>query len=217
MLILCDFDGTITLRDTTHVLLDDFTNGEWRVVQDKYDRHEISHFEVMHDSYAMLKTPKAELVKYAQENVPIRSHFDDFVKYCQQNAVDLFVVSGGLDFYIEALLPYKLPVRSYKSEYVGHWKVSLPEDIKVGAGEDFKVKVLRQDISLSRQPFPTVFIGDGRNDQAVARISDYVFAVKDSALATTRREENLPTFEFTDFAEVVTIISQQLLAGSEPQ
>ncbi len=208
MLILCDFDNTITLRDTTHVLLDDFTDGAWRNVQSQYERHEISHFEVMRRSYEFLQTPKAELVEYALANIPIRPHFADFVAYCQLNKIDLIVVSGGLDFYIEALLPHKLPVHSYLSEFDANWKVTLPADITVGAGEDFKVKVLQKVLNQTAVPPPVVFIGDGRNDQAAARKADYVFAVKDSPLAKTRQDENLATFEFSDFEEVLGVLER---------
>jgi len=206
MLILCDFDNTITLRDTTHVLLDDFTDGAWRNVQSEYERHEISHFEVMRRSYEFLQTPKAELVAYALANIPIRPHFADFVDYCQQNQIDLIVVSGGLDFYIEALLPHKLPVHSYLSEYAAYWKVSLPADVTVGEGEDFKVKVLQKVLPHTAEPHPVVFIGDGRNDQAAANHADYVFAVTGSPLAHTRHADDLPTFEFEDFGEVLEVL-----------
>lgn len=210
MLILCDFDNTISSRDVTHTLLDDFTDGSWRKVQGEYERREISHFEVMRRSYEYLKAPASELIKHALEVVPLRPHFAEFVEYCQTQQLELVVVSGGLDFYIEALLPAKLPVHSYLSEYVDYWKVSLPADITVGEGEDFKVKILHKVMPQVQEPDPVVFIGDGRNDQAVARESDYVFAVKASPLAKSRQTENLTTFEFTDFAQVVAELEKIL-------
>ena len=45
-------------------------------------------------------------MKYALANVPIRPHFTEFVEYCAGQQIELAVVSGGLNFYIEALLPH---------------------------------------------------------------------------------------------------------------
>jgi 2-hydroxy-3-keto-5-methylthiopentenyl-1-phosphate phosphatase len=212
MLILCDFDNTVTTRDVTHVLLDDFTDGKWREVQRQYEQREITHFEVMRRSYEYLRTPEATLVKHALEQIPIRPHFAELVSFCQQEQVELVVVSGGLDFYIKALLPDQVPVHSYLSEFGEFWKVSLPADITVGEGEDFKVKVLHKVLQSTSSPVhPFIFIGDGSNDQAAAREADYVFAVKDSLLAKARRRENLPTREFTDFAEVLVFVRDLLV------
>ena len=49
-------------------------------------------------------------------------------------------------------------------------------------------------------------LGMGRNDQAAASHADYVFAVKDLPLAKTRQAENLATFEFADFGEVLGVL-----------
>jgi 2-hydroxy-3-keto-5-methylthiopentenyl-1-phosphate phosphatase len=64
--------------------------------------------------------------------------------------------------------------------------------------------------STSSPVHPFIFIGDGSNDQAAAKEADYVFAVRDSLLAKARRRENLPTMEFTDFAEVLAFVSDLL-------
>lgn len=202
MLILCDFDNTITTRDVTHVLLDDFTDGKWREVQNEYERHEITHFEVMRRSYEYLKTPKDELIKYALAHIPLRAHFKEFVQYCREQNIELVVVSGGLNLYIEEFLPQDVPFYSYRSEYTGFWKVTLPDEFPVALGEDFKVKVLQKLLTQAENPHPVVFIGDGFNDQHAARLADYVFAVKNSNLDKVRQNEKLPTFAFSDFAEV---------------
>ena len=98
MLILCDFDGTITTEDVTNLLLDHFTGTGWREeVLPGYWAGEFNHFQLMGKLYATLKQKEPELLAAARE-VRFRAGFEDFVKYCRANHYTLAVVSGGLDF-----------------------------------------------------------------------------------------------------------------------
>ncbi|HEX2914749.1 MAG TPA: HAD-IB family phosphatase [Chloroflexia bacterium] len=215
MLILCDFDGTITLKDVTNAFLDDFTGQAWReAVLPQYRAGRINHLQVMQKSYANLKTPLTELIEHTK-TIPLRPNFDRLVQLCQARDFPLAIVSGGLDFYIKELLPHDLPFYSYLGEFneaAQAWEVKMPDwpSVNLHNGEDFKVRVLEELRREYSADLPTVFIGDGRNDGPVASHADYVFAVRGSQLARLCAERGQPFTAFEDFAEVIETLQEKI-------
>jgi 2-hydroxy-3-keto-5-methylthiopentenyl-1-phosphate phosphatase len=213
LLILCDFDGTITTQDVTNYLLDHFTGRGWReAVLPRYWAGELNHFQLMQQSYAFLKTAEAELLTVTRE-VKFRANFENFVAYCREKKYDLSVVSGGLDFYIRSFLPPGLPFYSYRGHFDpagSNWQVLLPEwpVVNLAGGEDVKVRVLEELKKEHPQDHPVVFIGDGRNDGPVARLADLVFAVKGTKLAEICAARGQKCVEFEDFAEVIAALDK---------
>lgn len=213
MLILCDFDGTITTQDVTNLMMDHFTGPGWReAVLPRYWAGEMNHFQLMGELYATLQQPEPELLAVSKE-VVFRANFDRLVTYCREKNYSLAVVSGGLDFYIRSLLPSDIPFYSYRGEFdtVGNnWRVHLPEwpQVNLAGGEDFKVRVLEELKRQHPQDHPVVFIGDGRNDGPVARVADQVFAVKGSRLVEVCAARGQKCIEFEDFAEVMAALEE---------
>src|SRR5262249_20149077 len=119
----------------------------------------------------------------------------------------LAVVSGGLDFYIEAFLPAGVPFYSYTATFADHWHVTAPPHIEKSEADDFKVCVKKLLKKLHRKE-RVAFIGDGRNDFPVASKADKVFAVHDSTLAHLCRERAIPHHEFHDFSEIGPLLDR---------
>ena len=212
MLILCDFDGTITTQDVTNHILDHFTGTGWRQrVLPRYWAGEMNHFQLMGELYGTLQKPETDLIEISRE-IKFRDNFDKLVEYCRAKKYSLAVVSGGLDFYIRAFLPSDIPFFSYRGQFdpAGSWQVHLPEwpEVNLAGGEDFKVRVLEELKREHPHDHPVVFIGDGRNDGPVAAAADLVFAVKGSRLVEicAARHQNCIVFE--DFAEVIAALEE---------
>ena len=206
MLVLCDFDGTITVEDVTNLILDKFTGPGWRsTILPRYRDGQIGHLDIMQLSYADLATPEATLKEYYKD-IPVRPGFPRLVEFCKVQDWPLVIVSGGLDFYIREFLPPDLPFHSYIGEYDPthpRWEVRRPDWPRVAEGEDFKVRVFEELRDQNHQAGPSVFMGDGLNDFKVANRCDYVFAVRGSRLAQMCVEAGKPSIEFDDFGEVV--------------
>jgi 2-hydroxy-3-keto-5-methylthiopentenyl-1-phosphate phosphatase len=204
MIVICDFDGTITLQDVTDDLLDHFTAKEWRVLLEPFDTGEISHLDIMQKGYAYLKTPEQELVDYALQNIQLRPDFKALLRLCAEKEWPFVVVSGGLDFYIEAILgevEEGIQFYSYQADYDEYWRVRLP-DWPVLDGQDFKVRIV-EELQLKYPGKQVAFIGDGRNDWPAGCRSDYLFTVAGSRLSKMSNQAEKPHTEFTTFAEVV--------------
>jgi len=199
LLILCDFDGTITLQDVTNLIWDHFIGPSWRDdLLSSYKRGHISHLKIMVDGYKLVRAPRQTLLDFVRPQVRFRAGFEALRARCDAMHWPLAVVSGGLDFYIEDFLPKGIPFYSYKAVLNEHWEVSDPPDIKKDEAEDFKVHVMRL-LKKQHRKEKVVFIGDGRNDFPVAKLADRVFAVKGSTLARLCGERGVACEEFEDF------------------
>jgi 2-hydroxy-3-keto-5-methylthiopentenyl-1-phosphate phosphatase len=210
MLILCDFDGTITMQDVTNLIWDRYIGPSWRDdLLTSYKRGHISHLKIMVDGYKRIHATKQELLDYVRPLISLRPHFEDLRQHCLSKNWPLTVLSGGLDFYIEAFLPPGVPFYSYSAKYDHRWEVFAPPDIEKNDADDFKVCV-KQLLKKKHRKEKVVFIGDGRNDFPVAQRSDVVFAVRGSTLAHLCKECGQLCHEFDDFSEVV----QKLSTGS---
>lgn len=210
MIILCDFDGTITLKDVTVAILDHFTGHEWREQMKTYRAGELHHFEHMQKLYQRLRQPEEELLDYARQVTKIRASFEQFVQHCEERGWPFVVVSGGVDFYLKAFLPENIPFYCYLGEFeAGEWELSLPPSPKVdiASGQDFKVQVI-EELKQQNPGKTVVFIGDGKNDLEAAQEASYVFSVKGSWLSGLCREKNVPHTEFTDFAEITAALEE---------
>jgi 2-hydroxy-3-keto-5-methylthiopentenyl-1-phosphate phosphatase len=212
MLILCDFDGTISLKDVTNAIMDHFTGPDWRAtLLPDYRAGQISHFQIMSGLYGNLKTPLPELLEFSRQSTRLRSNFDQLVNFCREQNYHLAVVSGGVDFYIRQHLPPDIPFYSYLGQYDEAeqlWRVSLPDWplVDLTAGQDFKVRVLEELRRKYPADTPAIFIGDGFNDGPVAQQADRVFAVRGSNLTKVLRGRGKPFTEFEDFAEIVNAL-----------
>jgi 2-hydroxy-3-keto-5-methylthiopentenyl-1-phosphate phosphatase len=211
MLILCDFDGTLSLDDVTNTLLDHFTGSDWREsVREGYRAKHYNHLAIMQGAYTYLKTPLPEVLDFCR-TLRLRPNFDQLIGFCQHHNHFLAVVSGGLDLYIREFLPPGIPFYSYRGscdEAGQDWRVDLPDwpDVNLAQGDDFKVRVLEELRRAHSADVPVVFIGDGRNDGPVSQHADQVFAVRGSYLARNLTGRGRPCTEFVDFAEIVAAL-----------
>ncbi len=202
-LVQCDFDGTITERDVSFLLLDRFAQGDWRRLLQDYKRHKISVGELNIRAFAMVKADERALLESLEGEVKVRPGFQDLVDYCRRKAFRLVIVSNGLEFYIRAVLkglglgdlevyaaqayfhPEGMEVR-----YVG------PDGRRLNSG--FKEAHIQMFLKLG---YRVVYAGNGDSDAAPSRHAHHIFATGD--LLAHCRENNLKCKPFETFFEVV--------------
>lgn len=203
MLVLCDFDGTITEQDVTNLIWDRYIWPDWRErLLPPYREGKATTLDLMSQGYKPITATAEELIAAIGEHVRIRAGFEALTEFCVAKNWPLHVVSCGLDWYLRAFLPPGVAFSCYAARYDGCWNVSLPEGVALAAGQDFKIHVLEK-LLLQHPGRDTVFIGDGRNDFPIARACGRAFAVKGSTLAKMCREHGVGCMEFESFAEVV--------------
>jgi len=202
MLILCDFDGTITLEDVTNCIWDHYHGPQWREwLLPDYRAGKTTTLQVMAAGFKPIRAPLTEMLTIAQQHRTLRTGFQAFAAECKRRDWPLYVVSCGLDVYIREFLPTGIPVISYEAELQDGWDVRLPADVDLAPGADFKIHALER-LRKKHPDLPTVFIGDGRNDFPVSQQCDRVFAKSGSTLERLNRESHRECFSFDSFDEI---------------
>jgi 2-hydroxy-3-keto-5-methylthiopentenyl-1-phosphate phosphatase len=203
MIIVSDFDGTLTLEDVTTYIWDKHLGYDWRakLLPPTYEGR-WTPLEMIGHGYADVRVPPNELLAEIHDHVHLRPGVEALATFCRGRGWHFDVVSHGLSFYIEALLPSWIPFTSFIGTFnEWSWRVSLPPTLTLRPGEDFKSRVVA-DLRARHPGRQAIYIGDGRLDLPAALTCDRIFAVAGSSLAELARVAGRAVEEFESVDEI---------------
>lgn len=204
--IKCDFDGTISDRDTTDFVLENFAAPEWEEVEQEWKAGKIGSAECM-GRQAELINATPEDIELLLDEVSIDPHFIEFIKFCDHWGAPISILSDGYDFNIHTILKKNglngMEVVANHLEYVGNNKFKFSS---VHSHPDCRSKSGTCKCSKFSGVSREILIGDGRSDFCAAEKADIVIA-KDSLLEFCRKK-GIPHYEFKDFNDVKHIVSR---------
>ena len=205
-LVQCDFDGTVTEKDVSFLLLDAFASGDWRQLFGQYQEGKITVGQFNSEAFAMVTADKQTLFRCVADEARVRTGFEELVALCRRRDFRLVIVSNGLDFYIEKILgdigmgeievfaaQTHFSPAGLEVQYIG------PDGRRLDS--DFKEAYLNLFLA---EGYRIIYLGNGSSDISPARRCHHVFAT--DALLAHFRETNLDCIPFTDFREVVRVI-----------
>jgi 2,3-diketo-5-methylthio-1-phosphopentane phosphatase len=218
-LVLSDFDGTISLKDTGLEMIQRLgLEAAWEL-EDRWRQGEIGSAECLAGQWAMVNLGEAELLALL-DDMPLDETFPDFVALCREREADLAVLSDGLDLYVNRMLgrlglrtcaqPERLPSLSdCLGTYANHaeWtpeglRVTFPYDSRqCDACGNCKTTRLR---ALRPGHRRVLYVGDGYSDMCAARYAEVRFAK--GHLAEYCEEQGLAYHAFASFAEVIEAV-----------
>ncbi|ODQ73893.1 hypothetical protein LIPSTDRAFT_45489, partial [Lipomyces starkeyi NRRL Y-11557] len=213
-----DFDGTIFMQDTGHILFDRHGCGtEHRQRLDEQIHTGARSFrDVSEEMWGSLNVPFDESMKEMKEHLVIDPDFADFHDFCIREGVAFNVISAGLEPVLRGVL----------NEFLGHqvseridiisnaaeisadgseWKPIWRHDSQLGHDKSLSVKEcrahLRKQLPGNRNPL-IIFVGDGVSDLPAAREADVLFARAGLRLEEYCREHNIEYIPFDSFADI---------------
>ena len=203
-LIACDFDGTITRRDTLHLIVDAFGDrGVWDAMEPDLRAGRISVEQAMETEFAEVRATADEVRELVREHAGIREGFPEFVRWARGAGHRVEVLSNGFATVIGDLLERAglgdLPFRSHDVRF-------SPEGARlIWAPRGTRCTLCarpckRHDLAGLGHDGPVAYVGDGISDRCVAGAADLVFAR--AGLAEYLAERGRPYIPFEDFHEV---------------
>lgn len=202
--IICDFDGTISLKDTTDFLLNQFGRPGWIEIEQQWEHGLIGSKSCMQQQIALLDMSEQQL-ETTLANVEIDLGFLDVVQFCSQHKLQLSIVSDGLDRVISTILKkYQLDhlpiIANHLQQTATHcWQLEFPHADSHCLSQSGTCKCKTSNTTYAMQ---TILIGDGRSDFCLAEQADVVFAK--SSLLHYCQQQHIPHHPFTQLSEIIT-------------
>ncbi|KQB94166.1 2-hydroxy-3-keto-5-methylthiopentenyl-1-phosphate phosphatase [Geobacillus sp. PA-3] len=206
LVLFCDFDGTITENDNIIAIMKQFAPPEWEALKDDILAERLSVQEGVGKMFSLLPSAlKDEIVDFLLSTARLREGFREFVAFTKEKGIPLYIVSGGIDFFVYPMLDGLIDKErifcngsDFSSEMIRiTWPHACDGKCQNGCG-CCKPSLLRK---LARPDGYHVVIGDSITDLAVAKQADYVLA-RDFLLKKCQ-ELDLPHAPFTTFFDVV--------------
>lgn len=202
--IVSDFDGTITDRDGLYSFVQTYAKGDWEKIERDWAEGKISSKECLIKEFLLIPNLSEELVSEFIKTINIDINFKKFYNYIQNLDIDFYIVSDGVDYFIEKILANynlkRLNVVSNHGEFNGKlFKWSFPNDsknCKNNAGT-CKCEVLKELRQIYNK---IIYIGDGVSDYCVADKADILFAKQ--RLLQYCKDKNINCIEYNDFRDI---------------
>lgn len=180
--IYCDFDGTITESDNIIAIMKKFAPPNWEKVKDQILSREISISEGVGKLFAGLSSDmKNEITRFAIENAKIREGFAEFVDFVRAEGIPLYIVSGGIDFFVYPILENYAPFEGIycnEADFSGeNIKILWPYECDSLCNNECgccKPSIIRK-LTSGEDSFKIV-IGDSVTDLEAAKQADFVLA-----------------------------------------
>ncbi|KAH9911934.1 HAD-like domain-containing protein [Epithele typhae] len=220
--VLSDWDGTITTRDSNDYMTDELGYGPQKRRQGNLDilAGKVTFRDAFREMLESISGNghnfefcKEELKK----NITLDGGFKDFHKYCKEQDIPVVIISSGMEPSIRAVLSKLIGDDAKEIDIVsnnvdihpdGTWSIKYRHPTS-GFGHDKSQAIL----PYRRLPNPPLifFFGDGVSDMSAARHADVLF-VKckdggDNDLAAYCRREGIPHILFADFSHARVVVA----------
>ncbi|KAG9245173.1 HAD-like domain-containing protein [Calycina marina] len=218
--IICfsDFDGTIFMQDTGHILFDAHGCGSARrnILDQQIHSGERSFREVSEEMWGSLNVRFEDGFEVMEKTLEIDPDFQVFRKFCVKNDIPFNVISAGLkpvlrkvlDTFLGEEASGHIEIIANEAEITedgSHWKPIWRHDTELGHDKELSVNEARAEAALTCDDgtIPLiVFIGDGVSDLPAARVADVLFARKGLRLEEYCVKNKIPYIGYDTFADI---------------
>ena len=211
LLLAVDFDGTITMRDTLHVIVDEHgCDGVWDDLEPDLRAGRITIEEAMSRQFAEVKAPHDDIMALVRERAGVRDGIRELVEFAEEAGHRVVIMSAGFRTVIDMVLD---------DIGLGHLEVVANEAIFSEDGctlvfSDDRGEICelcdrrckRHALRVRHEGERIVFVGDGISDRCVSGMANLVFAR--AHLAEWLDERGDPYVPFEDFHQVIAYVRE---------
>ncbi|KAK9477698.1 2,3-diketo-5-methylthio-1-phosphopentane phosphatase [Lipomyces japonicus] len=227
--IFSDFDGTIFMQDTGHVLFDKHGCG---AKHREHLDHQIntgtrSFRDASEEMWGSLTVTFDDSMEDMKNHLEIDADFEEFHDFCIQEGVPFNVISAGLKPVLRGVLDQflgedasnRIGIISNDAEISPDGTKWIPiwrHDNELGHDKSVSIKEcraqLRKQLPQNKSPL-IIFVGDGVSDLPAAREADVLFARHGLRLEEYCIEHSIDFIPFDTFADVQHEVSRILDSG----
>lgn len=213
-IVVLDFDGTVTKLDVSDEICKQYAPPSWRDIDLQWERGELTLPEAQRKIWRMVRGTRQELVAHAKKIGTLRAGLDLLLDSVRRvNQVQLWLASGGFDFYIQPILGERLGrfARAYFHKATFEAKrVELDfqyTELRCDKCALCKGKVV--DLALHHEGAHVIFVGDGSSDRCVLDRKDErltIYTIVGSFLERECEARNIPHRTLRSLDEVLDLV-----------
>ena len=203
--IYCDFDGTITKRDTVNGFFELYAPN-WLDSEKLWIEGKISSRENAIIQVGLLNNVSQKQLDDYINSIEIDDYFLDFIDYVKSRNIKLTILSDGFDLFIQKVLErYNLKIPYYANKLIyknGKFNIEFPyynENCNKRAGMCKCGKVKENKFC---------YIGDGTSDLCIASKADFLFATKN--LHKYCEKNLIKHYYFETFSSIVRKLEEEI-------
>ncbi|ANX12005.1 2-hydroxy-3-keto-5-methylthiopentenyl-1-phosphate phosphatase [Fictibacillus arsenicus] len=213
-LIFCDFDGTVTEKDNIVAIMEEFAPDGWQPIVNDILNENISIREGVGKLFSRISSNKKdEIIHFVLTRSKIRDGFQEFIDFTKQENIPLYIVSGGIDFFVHPVLKDKLDPEQiicnhsdFSEEQI---KITWPNKCDGLCQNDCgccKPSFIRK-AENQHFDYQKIVIGDSITDLQASKLADVVFAR--DYLIEKCEENNIPYTPFETFFDVIHALEKE--------
>lgn len=200
------------MKDNIVSIMAEFAPPEWEGLKDQVLSRSISIQEGVGKMFHLLPSSlKEDIIRYVLETAKIREGFADFVQYTKEHKIPLYIVSGGIDFFVHPMLEAYGPFDGIycneadfeRSTIQIEWPHSCDASCPNQNCGCCKPTIMR---NLSNESTHTIVIGDSVTDLEAAKIADTV--ISRDYLSERCEELDIPYEPFESFYDCINILEE---------
>ncbi|MDR7071964.1 2-hydroxy-3-keto-5-methylthiopentenyl-1-phosphate phosphatase [Fictibacillus barbaricus] len=212
--IFCDFDGTVTEKDNIVAIMEEFAPDGWQPIVKDILNESISIREGVGKLFSRISSDKRdEIIQFVLTRSKIRDGFQEFIDFTKKENIPLYIVSGGIDFFVHPVLENKIEAEQiicngsdFSKEFI---EITWPNACDDKCTNDCgccKPSVIRR----LEQKYPhsqKIVIGDSITDLQASKRADVVFAR--DYLIEKCEENSIPYTPFETFFDVIHALEKK--------
>ncbi len=217
LVLVIDFDVTITKNDLAYDLLDALGSPNWREIESEIIQGKITIREGIQRELGSLKISEEELRDFTLKHAKLDEGAGMFFQWARKNRLPTYILSDGIAQYIDVtirhlLTPSAPPNDDWKPRIIANkfrWKnenevdrvifPNPPCDHGCANCKPYWIQRIKEAHPSSK----IIFIGDGYTDRLVAPHVDVIFARKGELLESLLKSQGIPFFSYDNLNEVL--------------
>ena len=215
VLILCDFDGTVSTKDTVSRLIGKhITSPEWRFHVKRYFRDEIGSKGVYEAVAPHMRMTRSDLEDFVRKHAALDPGFPGFLEWADSRGIGVKIVSDGFDATIATLFRnhgingLEIFANNLILDESGQVTIRSPHfNPDCGICGTCKLAILRK---FRADYDRIILIGDGDSDRHAAKEADTVLALHD--LFVYCAGQSIPAVRIERFGEVPCLLTRRIRA-----
>ena len=209
---MSDFDGTITTKDGLYSFIETYAQKGWEKVEQDWVDGKIDSKECLTEEFKLVPNLSEELISEFIRTLSIDESFVDFYKKIVEKNVDFYIVSDGIDYFINRILKKygleNIKIISNHGEFRGEFfEISFPNDSQncINNAGTCKCKVISD---LKKEYEKIIYIGDGVSDYCAAGKADVLFAK--SRLLDYCGEKGIKCLSYNTFEDILFLLAPKI-------